>query len=376
MKPVLPPASLGILGSGQLGRMFTMRAVEAGYTVYCYSPEKNSPASKAGAIEFVGDYEDEVYLDSFLQKIDALTFEFENIPVKTLLQVELVANKKIVSPSPKSIGISQNRMLEKDFFKKIGLPTVKYISISKENDIAKIRNTVGFPCILKTVKFGYDGKGQRKVHNEKGALEFYSHIREELIAEELFQFEKEISVVAARFQNGKIFSYDPSENLHTKHILDLSLNPARISASTTKKAIAYTERLLNKLNYTGVLALEFFLKKDTLVCNEFAPRPHNSGHFSIDASTLSQFDLQLRSLCNLDFDGKIQSKPCLMKNILGDNFEAEKKKIPKLMKSPDYHLHLYQKDEPRTGRKMGHWNYTGKIPKTKLNDLFNKAPKA
>ncbi|NUM42049.1 MAG: ATP-grasp domain-containing protein [Leptospiraceae bacterium] len=184
-----------------------------------------------------------------------------------------------------------------------------------------------------------------------------------MIAEEYFPFDKEISVVAARFSNGKIYTYEPSENIHKNHILDLSINPALIQKDISMKAKILTKTLLKELNYVGVLALEFFLKGRNLVCNEFAPRPHNSGHFSMDASNLSQFDLQLRSLCNLYLDEDLKSKPCVMKNIMGENYTKELKKIPRLLKSTDFHLHLYQKEEPRLGRKMGHWNYTGKFSK-------------
>ena len=357
---------LGVMGSGQLGRMFAQKAQQRGYTVKCYSPEKNTPAGKAGVIETVGEYSDSGKLIEFLKSIDALTFEFENIPKDALDTIEKFANETglRVSPSVEAIRISQNRFIEKEFFNRQGLTTTPYLYMHSLDELYAIKNLIKFPCILKTNQFGYDGKGQGKFSN---FLELESHLKSlekvDHILEEIVNFSCEISVVACRFESGKVLFYSPSENIHKDHILDFTIHPARIDNELKQKAIDATKILLNSLNYQGVLALEFFVNGDQVICNEFAPRPHNSGHFSMDAARLSQFELQLLTLCNLEPDIlEIESAPCIMKNIIGFDFQGKEDKFISRLKSYDYKLHLYQKSEPKKGRKMGHWNYLGSKP--------------
>ncbi len=352
---------LGVMGSGQLGRMFAQKAKERGYTVKCYSPEENSPAAKAGVIETVGDYEDYPKLKSFLRSIDALTFEFENIPAKALYTIEEVSRETglRVSPSVESIRISQNRFLEKEFFNRNGLKTTAYLYLNNLDGL--YANQIKFPCILKTNQFGYDGKGQGKFQNFS-ELEFFLKSQKNVdhIIEDIVNFSCEISVVAARFSSGKILYYPPSENTHKNHILDFSIHPAGVSETIKKKAIEATQILLTALDYVGVLALEFFVSNEDVICNEFAPRPHNSGHFSMDAARISQFELQLLTLCNIELDiAKLEASPCVMKNIIGFDFSEKEKDYLEFLKKNDYRLHLYQKDQAKIGRKMGHWNYLG-----------------
>ena len=364
LKLIPTKSVLGVMGSGQLGRMFAQKAKERGYTVKCFSPESNSPAFKAGVIETVADYDDYSTLKNFLQSIDALTFEFENIPASALNTIEEVTKETglRVSPSVNSIRISQNRFKEKEFFNQIGLKTAAYIYLKDLDDLYANKSNIQFPCILKTNQFGYDGKGQGKFQNFSELESFLKSQKTiDHLIEEIINFSCEISVVACRFDSGKILFYPPSENTHKNHILDVSIHPASVSESIKEKAIEATKKLLAALDYVGVLALEFFVSNDNVICNEFAPRPHNSGHFSMDACRISQFELQLLTLCNLEVGlEKLETIPCIMKNIIGFDFSEKESSYVNFLSSDEYRLHLYQKDQPKIGRKMGHWNYLGK----------------
>ncbi len=364
-KKILPGSKIGIMGSGQLGRMFAIEAIQMGYEVSCYSPDFNSPCSKVGVREVQGDYEDEKKLKSFLGSIDALTFEFENIPSESLEWIHdfSVRNDLIVSPSTKSISIAQNRNIEKQFFKSIGLPVANYLYLDSLETFQKLKTEIKFPCILKTNRFGYDGKGQGKfttiedLEIELIRLPFMDHILEEVIP-----FSKEISIIGARFPSGRKSIFPPSENIHKNHILDLTIHPANISAALIEQSREYTNRLLDGLDYRGVLGLEFFVIGETLICNEFAPRPHNSGHYTQDASAISQFKLQLLTLTNFEF-ANLATIPnrSIMKNIIGNDWNENKIVYEKLLENQNYSYHDYQKGEIRAGRKMGHWNYVGNL---------------
>lgn len=373
MKPILPGATLGVMGSGQLGAMFAEVAIKQGYKVICYSPDKNSPASVSGATDFTGEYIDKKRLLLFLQKIDALTFEFENISAVALTIIEDYAkiHKLPVSPSPQAIRISQKRNLEKMFFNQIGLTTAKFTYFKSLKDLKEKNTAINYPVILKINSFGYDGKGQYRLATKKDLANVSISLPEaEYITEEIVPFEHEISVIAGRFKNGFTVIYPPSENIHRNGILDLSIHPARISEKIKKQSMAAAAKLIEHLNYTGVLGLEMFVMKDKLLFNEFAPRPHNSGHYTQDAAQLSQFDLQLKTMCNLFMNSKIQTYPCVMQNIMGENYKKEISLSSSRLKDPDFHLHLYGKNEIKPGRKMGHWNFTGWDKKTDPLHLF------
>lgn len=361
---------VGILGSGQLGRMFTQSACNMGMEVSVYSPEQNSPASKAGALEYVGEYTDFSKLENFLDKQEALSFEFENIPQTTLTflaEYQIKRKNFKIYPHPRCVQIAQNRKLEKNFFKEIGLPVTNFFIIESINDLKSLPENWKFPSILKTNLFGYDGKGQWKVNfladveNILREQENINHILEEIVP-----FEKEISVIGVRFSNGEIFCYPPAENIHTNHILDISIYPARISENLKQKAIRYATTLLENLNYVGVLGLEMFVVQEELFCNEFAPRPHNSGHFTMDACKYSQFDMQALALLDIipSFDFPIQ--PTVMKNIIGESFFQNKNLLNKYLTQSNYKVYLYQKQEARKGRKMGHINYLGDLESSKF----------
>lgn len=361
----LPNYSIGVLGSGQLGRMFAQEAIQLGYTVHVYSPDKNSPAGKVGAIEWVGAYLDFGKLQEFLKSIQALTFEFENIPLATLDYIEenfpLIHKNGCLRPNVRSIKIAQDRILEKEYFASIGLTTVDYIPIIHgKEDISHF----SMPAILKTTKLGYDGKGQWKFASHNDIRIFLEQnppsFENQYILESFFPYDYEISVIYARNHLDQEFIFPPALNTHENSILDTTEFPAQIPEAIHNRAIQFASSLGRSLEYEGVMGIEFFVKGDELVVNEFAPRPHNSGHYTQNASDISQFGLQLRILAGLNLPEKNNIKPCLMKNILGDNYEdALLVCFELLSKDSRYHLHLYQKDSAKNGRKMGHINFVG-----------------
>lgn len=368
-RSLYPPAILGVLGSGQLGRMFTQSATRLGYTVHVYSPSIDSPSKMVGAVEYFGNYEDTQKLGEFLDSIDALTFEFENIPEEALEFIdEYVETEGLrVFPSTDAIRTSNNRDREKKYFRSIGIPVTNFISLSGDRVEEKHLTEIQFPAILKTNRWGYDGKGQKKFLNQEECFNFLlSSQTLDHILEEVVPFDLEISVIGCRFQNGKMFIYPASKNIHINHILDESIHPAHIDSELLEKAQSYTKTLLEKLNYVGVLGIEFFVKGDQLIGNEFAPRPHNSGHFSLDGANFSQFDLQVLALTGIVENLDLKSEPTVMKNIVGESFFKDKELYPLYLKDGNYKIHLYQKKEILPGRKMGHINYKGQYRK----DLF------
>ena len=351
------------MGSGQLGRMFTQSAVKNGYHVICYSPDKNSPANMAGATDFTGSFTDLKKLEEFLGKIDALTFEFENIPETALdfIAGYALKNKLPVRPDPEAVRISQKRNLEKKFFNDIGISTAGYGYFSSRERLAEGIDTIPLPCIIKQNSFGYDGKGQYRVKNRSELIKIIDKLPEaEYIYEEIIEFDMEISVIAGRFADGSTVIYPPSQNIHKNGILDITIHPAPVSAALRKKAEEAAARLMDKLKYQGVLGLELFVRGTGIIANEFAPRPHNSGHYTMDAANFSQFDLQLNTLCNIPLTRDVVTVPSQMKNILGEDYKRCVKASAQRLQDPDCKLHLYGKAEPRKGRKMGHWNYVGK----------------
>ncbi|MCG6168848.1 5-(carboxyamino)imidazole ribonucleotide synthase [Leptospira sanjuanensis] len=368
---LLPGAKLGVMGAGQLARMFCLEVIPFGYEVSVYSPEKNSPAAGAGANEFVAAYEDVTALTDFLNKIDALTFEFENIPEIALSTVENFSKQTglKVHPSPNCVRIAQNRWKEKTSFQKAGIPTVNFFPVFTEEDKRSVPPKVKFPCILKTNTMGYDGKGQVKCKTREELISALADLKEfNHIVEEFFPFTDEASVILARFEDGTISHFRPSRNVHKNHILDLTFHPGEFPKSVEDNLVAYAKKLAETIDYVGVFGIEFFIKGEEILCNEFAPRPHNSGHFSQDSGTLSQFALQMRTLCNLPAPTHIPVKAVTMKNILGEDYKPGSVLWNRALENPHYHLHLYGKTEVRDGRKMGHWNYSGPNPESAFAD--------
>ena len=356
------PEPLGILGGGQLGRFFTISAQNMGYSVVVFDPDDKSPAGKMADKHICKPYDDLKALDELKASCSAVTTEFENIPAETLQYLE---KDIIVRPESKAVSIVQNRIKEKDFLKKSGIPVGQYIVI---NNIESIKNTNEkdkiFPAILKTAQFGYDGKGQIHVNNIS-ELEnaFISFNNAPCVLERKLDLDLEFSIVLARSINGGYLEYPLIENHHESGILDFSLIPARAPSSLKEEATKLAMKIASDLNYIGVMAIEFFISSNRLYVNEIAPRPHNSGHFSIDACGYNQFDQQVLALAGNELKNEATKFPIsVMLNLLGDLwFRSGEQLEPKfeMIAGPGISLHLYGKAEPRIGRKMGHITVLG-----------------
>ena len=356
------PEPLGILGGGQLGRFFTISAQNMGYSVVVFDPDDKSPAGKMADKHICKPYDDLKALDELKASCSAVTTEFENIPAETLQYLE---KDIIVRPESKAVSIVQNRIKEKYFLKKSGIPVGQYIVI---NNLESIKNTNEkdkiFPAILKTAQFGYDGKGQIHVNNIS-ELEnaFISFNNAPCVLERKLDLDLEFSIVLARSINGGYLEYPLIENHHESGILDFSLIPARAPSSLKEEATKLAMKIASDLNYIGVMAIEFFISSNRLYVNEIAPRPHNSGHFSIDACGYNQFDQQVLALAGNELKNEATKFPIsVMLNLLGDLwFRSGEQLEPKfeMIAGPGISLHLYGKAEPRIGRKMGHITVLG-----------------
>ncbi|PJZ82458.1 5-(carboxyamino)imidazole ribonucleotide synthase [Leptospira meyeri] len=362
---------IGVLGSGQLGQMMCLEALPLGYDFFCYSPDKESPSKRVGAEPTVASYDSLSDLKEFLAKVNVLSFEFENIPKSTLEFLESEAKQTPIYPPPRALIIAQDRFLEKTHFRKLGFRTADFFHLTKDSADQKI--PIGFPWIIKTLRFGYDGKGQVKIQEESQFQKFletaFRNQNEEYLIEEVISFQKEISIILTRFQNGEIVCYGAIENEHKDHILDLSIYPARVPAGLNLEAIEMASRLSESIGYIGTIGVEFFLKDNHLYLNEFAPRPHNTGHFTQDCQSFSQFHLHVSAITGNLPPTDVRPKPTLMKNILGNQYEESLGIARTLLKDDRYQLHLYGKKEAKIGRKMGHMNFKGNLEE--VNPLFH-----
>jgi 5-(carboxyamino)imidazole ribonucleotide synthase len=354
---ILPPSTLGLVGGGQLGRMFTMAARNLDYRVTVLDPDAHSPAAEFATTHLNTAYAHPVSVAEMANTCAAVTTEFENAPAEVLIEL---ARHTTVRPSGQAVAIAQDRTREKSFFRDHGFPVGPFRIIRAETDVDGAIAEVKFPAVLKTARFGYDGKGQARVHD---AGELRATLAQwqgaPCVLEALLPLEKEISVVLAREASGRVATFPVAENLHRGGILDLTIAPARIEPSLAAAARDLAERLAAKLDYVGVLAVEFFVLSDgQLLVNEIAPRPHNSGHFTIDACRTSQFEQQVRVLCGLPLGDASQHTPAVMVNLLGDIWRgSDGQTAPDwacVLEHADAHLHLYGKREARPGRKMGH----------------------
>ncbi len=349
----LPGSIIGVLGSGQLGRMFAMAARRMGYLVHTFSPETDTPTGQVADTEVTGAYEDLDAVREFARRVEVVTFEFENIPATT---VEAIAELVPVRPNGALLHTTQNRIREKTYLAEAGFPVTPFRPVRSLEDVHEGLARLGLPAIIKTAGFGYDGKGQRRVTTVDEAADAYlSQDGTELILEKQIDFEREVSVVAARGVDGQIAHYGVIENQHERHILDCSVAPAAVAPEIARRAVEITESLLTELDVIGVLCVEFFLTGDgTLYINELAPRPHNSGHLTIDACTTSQFEQQLRAVAGLPLGETTLRCPAAMVNLLGDIWLGTEPDWRAACAFPNVKLHLYGKREPRAGRKMGH----------------------
>ena len=355
---ILPGSTLGLLGGGQLGRMFCSAARSMGYDVVVLDPDPLSPAAHFATEHICADFNDRRALELLATRCAAVTTEFENPPAESLAWL---AERIPVRPGANAVAIAQDRVREKTFFAENGFPVGPFAIIQSSADIDAARRAIQFPAILKTARFGYDGKGQARVANAAAAQQTFQSLRGvPCVLEQLLPLKLEVSVVLARGQDGAIATFPVSENQHQDGILDVSIAPARIAAPLAKQAQNIAAKLAKKLDYCGVLAVEFFVVNDEfgqekLIINEIAPRPHNSGHYTIDACLTSQFEQQVRALCALPLGPTEQHTPAVMVNLLGDVWKNNLLAAEKILQSANVKLHLYGKREARPGRKMGHY---------------------
>ena len=356
---ILPPGMLGMLGGGQLGRFFVIAAHEMGYRVTVLDPDKNSPAGKIADVHLCAAYDDAVALKTMAETCQAITTEFENVPASTL---ENLAQTRTVRPSAKAVSIAQHRVLEKQFIRDAGIPVAPFVVVNAASDLpADADADAIYPAILKVARFGYDGKGQARVANQAQAQAAFEAFKgEQCVLEKMLSLDYEVSVVLARDAQGNVAAYPLAENSHLNGILDVSIVPARAPKTIQDQARQLAIKIAEKLEYIGVLAVEFFVSNGELLANEMAPRPHNSGHYTIDANVTNQFEQQLRALVGLPLgDSRLHSQ-AVMVNILGDIWKnGAEPAWDKIFARSELKLHLYGKHEPRPGRKMGHYTVIG-----------------
>jgi 5-(carboxyamino)imidazole ribonucleotide synthase len=352
-----PGKTIGILGGGQLGRMFAIAARRMGYRVHALDPAPDCPTGQVADVEWSAPYDDVATAVEFAKAVDVVTFEFENIPYETLQRVAEIVP---VFPAPLVLDTTRHRLREKTFLSTHGFPVAPYRAVSSEEELRQAVQALGFPCILKTATFGYDGKGQTKLTSLDDVERAWAALGQPLgVLEGFVSFACELSVIVARAQNGALSTFDVAENLHEHHILDVTVVPARVSDATKKAATDLAIAVAKSLDLVGVLAVEMFLVDDgsatgRLIVNELAPRPHNSGHFSFDACQTSQFEQQLRAVCGLPLGDVTLLKPAAMANLLGDVWDGGEPDWAAALAVPGVKLHLYGKSDPRPGRKMGH----------------------
>lgn len=352
----LPPGStIGILGGGQLGRMLAMAAARLGLRSHVYAPESDSPAFEVAAERTLASYDDEKALRAFAGAIDVATYEFENIPVPT---VDFLTKFVPVRPGAKALACAQDRINEKTLARKLGAGTAEFAEVNSFTDLQKALAKIPPPCVLKTRRFGYDGKGQAKILKPDDARLAWDAMRDQpSILESFVHFQLEVSVVAARGIDGEFRAFDVTENEHRNHILHRSLAPARIKDAAAKDAIAVAESIARELDYVGVFAIEFFAldfaRKEVLYVNEMAPRVHNSGHWTIDGAVTSQFEQHIRAVAGWPLGSTARKAPaCEMINLIGDEIDAWRE----IAADTGAFLHHYGKKHARPGRKMGHVN--------------------
>ena len=350
---IAPGAAVGVLGSGQLGRMFAIAARRMGYRVHTFSPGDDTPTGQVADVEVTASYEDLDALRAFARQVDVVTFEFENVPIEAIDAIEQHAP---VRPSGVALHTAQQRAREKTFLADRGVPTAPFMAAATLDELWNAVAQVGTPAIIKTAAFGYDGKGQHKVTSPAEVEHVWAAIgHQEAVVEKMITLQTEVSVVAARGLDGEMKEYVPFENRHRHHILDLTTAPAAIPAAVAKRAIEISRTILEELQYVGVLCVEFFVSTNgELLVNELAPRPHNSGHLTFDAAVTSQFEQQLRAICGLPLGATELVRPAAMANLLGDLWVDGEPNWAAALRMPEVKLHVYGKDGPRPGRKMGH----------------------
>jgi 5-(carboxyamino)imidazole ribonucleotide synthase len=349
-KPLTPGSTVGILGGGQLARMLSLAAARLGINCHIYAPEADSPAFAVSAAHTIAAYDDVKALTAFAAKVDVVTYEFENVPGETAAVLDALVP---VAPGVQALKTAQDRIAEKTFIAGLGIPVAPFADVADLASLEAALARIGRPAVLKTRRFGYDGKGQTKIHDGTDPAAAFAEIgRQPAILEGFVSFGKEISVIAARSWSGAIAVYDVPENHHENHILKTSTVPARISPAVAEQAREYGGRIIAALDYVGVIGVEMFVAGESLIVNEIAPRVHNSGHWTMDGCHVSQFEQHIRAICGWPLGSPERYCDVVMTNLLGDDVH----RWPELAAEANVHLHLYGKAEARRGRKMGHFN--------------------
>lgn len=349
---ILPGSTIGVLGSGQLGRMFTIAARTLGYRVHTFSPDYDTPTGQVADRELCRSYDDLEAVREFASSVDVMTFEFENVPAAT---AAAAAERALVRPAGSLLHVTQHRLREKSFLRAHGYPVAPFAAVDGEVSLRAALATIGAPAILKTAGWGYDGKGQAAIAEPAGASAALQSIGgAEAILEARVPFEREISVIVARGADGAMIDYGAIENHHIGGVLDLSSAPATIDPRLAAQAVELARGIAATVELCGVLCVEIFVVGGELLVNELAPRPHNSGHLTIDACVTSQFEQQVRAVCGLPLGSAARHRPAAMANLLGDLWRDGEPRWAAALADPRLRLHLYGKHEPRVGRKMGH----------------------
>ena len=344
-----PGATIGILGGGQLGRMLSVAASRLGFKTHIYEPGANPPAGQVAHAVTTAPYEDEATLRAFAASVDVITYEFENIPTSAL---DILEALRPIRPGRKALAVSQDRMSEKSFLRDLGLMTAPFADVASEADLAAALETIGAPAILKTRRFGYDGKGQARIKTMDDAASAYADMAgAPSILEGFVNFSHEVSVIGARALNGSVACFDPGENVHLNGILHTTTVPARLSPSQRSDAILIAAKILNALDYVGVLGVELFVTADGLVVNEIAPRVHNSGHWTQNGCVIDQFEQHIRAVAGWPLGDGSRHSNVVMENLIGGDVA----RIPQIAETCTA-IHLYGKAEAKPGRKMGHIN--------------------
>jgi 5-(carboxyamino)imidazole ribonucleotide synthase len=357
--PILPGATLGVVGGGQLGRMFATAARRMGYRVAVWSDVADAPALATADLRVAARYDDPAALATFTAGVAAATVEFENLPLATLREI---ARRVPLRPGPDAIAATSHRVREKEALTALGLPLAPWRSLAAGASLDAALSNLGTPAILKTAGFGYDGKGQVRIHARDAvpAAAYALLAAQPCVLEGMVDWVAELSVVAARSEDGALRAFPVAENVHRNGILDLTLLPARVTAEIASQAVEFAFRVLEGLAYVGVAAVEFFLGRGgELLVNEVAPRPHNSGHVTIEACSVDQFEQQVRALCGLPLGEPTLLAPAAMVNLLGDLWQSAEPDWAAALAVPGVRLHLYGKDRAAVGRKMGHLSAVG-----------------
>ncbi|HMR66723.1 MAG TPA: 5-(carboxyamino)imidazole ribonucleotide synthase [Anaerolineae bacterium] len=354
MEPLAPHSTIGMLGGGQLGRMATLVAKRLGYNVVTLEPAPNSPCGQVADNQLVAAYDDPAALDELARRCDVVTYEFENVPSASVER--LTAAGVPVYPGARLLDVAQNRLREKRFARQLGLKVADFQAVTSRTELEQAIERIGFPAILKTTHGGYDGKGQFVLNTAAEANRAFETLQgRELIWEQRVEFVKELSVICARNRLGKVVIYPAAETIHVNHVLDTSLAPARVAGPVQAEAQRIAHVLAEAFELVGVCGIEMFLlPDDTILINEIAPRPHNSGHHTIESCVCSQFEQQVRAVCGLPLGSVELTSPAVMVNLLGTGRGNQLAGLADLLAIPNLHLHLYGKAEAKAGRKMGH----------------------